>query len=63
MNKETEAKIYELIEYATKTLKYYSENDDKFCKLSLSLTRHSARELIPLAEKELINYKVTGGEE
>lgn len=52
MKKETEAKLYELLDYVTRTLKYYSMNDDHW-KISLSLTRHTARELIPLAEKEL----------
>jgi hypothetical protein len=52
MKKETEAKLYELLDYLTNTLKYYSKNDDHW-KISLSLTRHTAKELIPIVEKEL----------
>jgi len=52
MKKETEAKLYELLDNLTNTLKYYSRNDDHW-KISFSLTRYTARELIPLAEKEL----------
>jgi len=53
MKEETEAKLYELLGYITRTLKYYSEKDYEYHKVCLSLTRHSARELIPLVEKEL----------
>tara|TARA_R110002012_G_scaffold12069_1_gene54150 strand:+ start:96 stop:272 length:177 start_codon:yes stop_codon:yes gene_type:complete len=53
MKEETEAKLYELLEYIAKTLKYYSVKDYEYHKISLSLTRHTARELIPLVEREL----------
>ena len=52
MKKETETKLHELLDYLTTTLKYYSRNDD-FWKTALSLTRHTAKELIPIVEKEL----------
>lgn len=52
MNKETEEKLYELLGYITNTLKYYSRDDDHWV-ISLSLTRHTARDLIPLVEKNL----------
>ena len=52
MQKETEAKLYELLGYITNTLKYKSR-DDGHWEISLSLTRHTARDLIPLVEREL----------
>tara|TARA_R110001592_G_scaffold286249_1_gene554793 strand:+ start:879 stop:1055 length:177 start_codon:yes stop_codon:yes gene_type:complete len=53
MKEETEAKLYELLNYITNTLKYYSEKDYEYHKVCLSLTRHSARDIITLIEKEL----------
>ncbi len=53
MKEETEATLYELIEYAVKTLKYHMEKDYEYRNTCLSLTRHTARQLIPLVEKEL----------
>tara|TARA_B100000902_G_C27282565_1_gene902618 strand:+ start:1280 stop:1441 length:162 start_codon:yes stop_codon:yes gene_type:complete len=51
MNKKIEATLYKLLDYVTRTLRYYSINDDHW-KVALSLTRHTARELIALVESE-----------
>jgi hypothetical protein len=49
MNEEIKKKMWELLEYATSTLKHYDKGDEHW-KVTLSLARHEAIELLKLTE-------------
>jgi hypothetical protein len=49
MNEEIKRKMWELLGYATSTLKHY-DRGDKHWKVTLSLARHEAKQLIELTK-------------
>lgn len=49
MNEEIKKKMWELLEYATSTLKYYDRGDNHW-KVTLALALHDARELLELSK-------------
>jgi len=49
MNEEIKRKMWELLDYATSTLKHYDKGDEHW-KVTLSLARHEALELLRLTE-------------
>ena len=51
MNEEMERRMWELLEYANSTLKHYYRGDEHW-KITLSLARHEARELLKMLEEE-----------
>jgi|TARA_R100001460_G_scaffold54467_3_gene93712 hypothetical protein len=49
MNEEIKRKMWELLDYAISTLKHYDKGDNHW-KVTLSLARHEAKELLELTK-------------